>query len=477
MLRLKVVLTFVLSILILAGVSFLSYRGAISDAIQEDTELSLRRAASVAELERKMMEATLVAKASYVGSAPDLYEAVLADYSTRANPEEGGEPLEVEPKVATHERHLKVHERLNRYRIEFEQYYQGGEGKGARQLDTPLQWQQPTQPDLYFAVDRQGVGLAAIGKDLLKWYNSDVSKQQILVSEALTKKQVRTGLIEWSYEAQDSKGLYLVAIAPIAINREQELAGAVVVGSLISDGTAKRAREMMAGVYEQGLDEQEAKAVLAKAPEVAYFYNGKIVSSTFDNSRQKEVESKLLGESGLLEGGDERSATIEIGDDEYLVRVRMMPAVGDGEKKAGIITLSNLSAELEPLSSPGANTWLAAVMILLLGSIALLIFIQLFRRPIEKIESGMQEVVAGNKDYVFEYRGSNKLAQGLAHQLNLMSAYLQGKPMPDDEDGGGNWADMGVGSNADPAPSGSARVQGVNMADLMGKKPSNDQDG
>ena len=123
MLRLKVIVTFVLSILILAGVSFLSYRGAISEAIQEDTDLSLRRASSVAELERKMMEATLAAKASYVGSAPDLYEAILADYSQKANPDasdEDAEPVEVDPKVAEHERHLKVHERLTRYRIEFE---------------------------------------------------------------------------------------------------------------------------------------------------------------------------------------------------------------------------------------------------------------------------------------------------------------------------------------------------------------------
>ena len=235
----------------------------------------------------------------------------------------------------------------------------------------------------------------------------------------------------------------------------------------------------MAGVYEQGLEEAEKKALLERAPEVAYFYNGKIISSTFDNTRQKEVESTLLSDKALLTDGKEYATTVELSGEEYLVRIRMMPSVGDGEKEAGIITLSNLDEELKPLTAPGTNTWLAAAMILLLGTIALLIFIQLFRRPIEKIESGIQEVVAGNKDYVFEYRGSNKLAQGLAHQLNLMSAYLQGKPMPDDEDGGGgSWGDMGVGANADAAPSGSARVQGVNMADLMGgKKPSSDQEG
>ncbi len=467
MLRLKVVLTFAISILLLAAVSFFSYKTTLSDAISEDTELALRKSASTAELERRLAEATLISKARFVGSAPDLYEAIKADYSTKENPD-GEEPIAVAEDVAEHEKHLKVHERLTRYRIEFEQFYESSRGKGKRQLDVPLQWQKPTLPDLIFAVDKEGVGLAALGKDLLKWYGDDVSNEQILVSEALTKKEVRTGLIEWSFDNQ-SKGVYLVAVAPIMINREQDVAGAVVIGSLISDGTAKQAKSILAGTYEQGLEAEEAKQVLASGADVAYFYGDKIIGSTFDNARQKEVSNKIFKELKLLEQeGVEKSGEIEIEDDTYLVRLRMMPSVGQKEdKKAGIIVLKNLSAEQGVLSNPGTNTWLAAVMILLLGSIMMLIFIQLFMKPIEKIESGMQEVVGGNKDYVFEYQGSNKLAQGLAHQLNLMSAYLQGKPMPDDESGGGGWGDVSGDSGKGGA---NPRVQGVDMADLMGKK-------
>ncbi len=468
MLRLKVILVFAVSLILLAAVAFFSFNSAISSAIEEDTDDALRRAATVAELERSRARATLVAKANFVGTAPDLYEAIVADYSKKANPEPEGEPIEVSPEVARHERHLKVHERLNRYKIEFEQYYKSGPGKDARQLDIPLQWQKPSTPDLFFAVDKEGVGLAAIGKDLLKWYNSDVSKDQLLISEVLTKKQVRTGVIEWSFDGDEDKGLYLVAIAPITLNREQAPVGAVVVGSRISDGVAQDVKAMMAGTYEQGLEDVEADRVSASAPEIAYFHGATIVGSTFDSDRQKRIASAVFEEQKMLDKeGVEASAKIEIDEDQLLVRLRKIPGLSTKDAPHGIITTANLTAAQKPLKDPGTNVLFATVVILLLGTVAILVFIQLFFRPIEKIESGIQEVAAGNKEHVFEYRGSNKMAQGLAHQLNLMSAFLQGKSLSD-EDGGGNWNDMGGDPGA--GSGGPAKVQGVNMADLMGKK-------
>lgn len=477
MLRLKIILTFILSILLVTLVAYFAHRGALSSAIEQDAEESLRRAATVAELERRLAEAALVDKAMYVGSAPDLHEAILADYSTKENPD-GEEPLEVAPDLARHERHLKVHERLDRYRIEFEQYYKSGPGKEMRQLDVPLQWLKPERPDLFFAVDKSGVGLAAIGKDLLKWYGDDVSKAQILVSEALTKNEVRTGLMTWTFDPKtDPKGqLYLVAVSPISINRTQDPVGAVVVGSLISDGTAKRVKEMMAGVYEQGLEQSESSRVMLSAPEIAYFYEDSVVGSTFDTSTQKQLAQMLFKDQKVLEQAQTDKVTeVELADTNYIVRVREMPGMSDLKARAGIIALANLDYAQKPVNAPGTTTLIVGVMVALLGTIIMLIFIQLFLRPLEKIETSIQEVAAGNRDLVFDYRGDNKLAQGIAHQLNLMSAFLQGKPMHDDEESGGGWGEMAGGAPGTGGPN--PQVKGVNMSDLMGKKPSSSDEG
>ena len=185
-------------------------------------------------------------------------------------------------------------------------------------------------------------------------------------------------------------------------------------------------------------------------------------------TRQASLSDQLFAGGDILARADsEQRLEFEIGGETYLARVRAMPAYTGGDQPSGIVALTNLTEATSPLKNPSTNLWFAAGIIFLLGAVALLLFIQFFLRPIERLESNIQEVVAGNKDLVFEYRGSNKLAQGLAHQLNLMSAVLQGKPTLD-EDGGGSWNDVST-------EGGPARVQGVNMSDLMGSKDDSDE--
>lgn len=489
MFRLKIVLTFFVCVLLLALVGYGSHQSMLGKAIEQDTDLSLRRAATLVEQERLLVEATVMAKARYVASGKDLHEAMTKKYGAAPTPtpedgEEGAEEPAKAPEVdPIGERHLAVHERLIRYEKEF-QLYGNGEGAKKRFFDMPLQWRFRTEkgsklttPDLYFAVDDEGIGVAAIGKDLFKWFGGDVGKDYPSLSKTLSDGKPRTAIWRYSHDASvkpGSRPLYVVAMVPIRPNRDDKVAGVVVIGSLINDGAAKHTKDMVAGVEGLDLEQAELDRVNAESPELAYYFNGKIVGSTFDTGSQKAIGNLLFNQEKLLEKeGAEKTATIEYDGNIWMARARSLPGAAANKDKAGVLVLANLTLAKKPLRDPGTYTILAAVMLALLGSIVLLLFIQLFLKPIEQIEAGIQEVIAGNKAYNFSYQGSNKTAGGLAHALNLMSAYLQGKPMPDDDNSSGsNWGELGPGAGGGGQKSGPSQVQGVSMADLMGKKPS-----
>ena len=488
MIRVQVVLTFLICVVVVAITGYASHQSMLSEALEQDAEESLRRAATIAEQERLIEESSMIAKARFVAGGEDLYEAIKADYSdAAASPEEGeegaeegegaggaGELTEEQRQQISHAQHLKVHERLLRYEKEFELYAKGP-GKDKDQMDLPLRWRRPIKPDLFFAVDAEGRGLAALGKDLFKWYGDDISQDYQLLSEVLVKKDVRTALWRFSFDPsvkEENRPLYLVALAPIRPNRGADPAGVVVIGSLVNDGAAERAQDLIAGIAGQDLEEAEQKRVMASAPALAFYHKGNIVGSTFDSADQKELFTKLIKEGKLLEqDATEKVGEVQIGEDDYIARARTLPGRSDAKVQSGILVLSNVTHATEPLEEPGMYTILVAVMVALLGAVVLLVLIQLYMKPLADIESGVQEIVSGDKDYEFSYRGSNKIAQGLAHQLNLMSAYLQGKPMPDDDNAGGAWDDMNGGGSQKPS-----QVQGVSMDDLMGGGKKSDDD-
>ncbi len=489
MFRLKIIITFIVSVLAATLTGYFAHKLDLSEAMIEDADEALRRSASVAEQRRRLEEATMVSKANFVARGPDLYDAINADYADIAKEQAGGgkdgeeegkkdkDEITLEDRIA-HERHLKVYERLLRYKKEFDLYYEQGPGKDLRTTDVPLLWRKPTKPDLYIAVDNRGIGLAALGKDLLKWFGDDVSQSYPLISEVLVKKEVRTALIRWSFDKSvkpENRPLYLVAMAPIRPSVDDDPAGVVVIGSLINDGNAKAIRAHMAGVAGQDVEENAQTKILSSSPHLAYYYGERIIGSTLDTTAQTALQNKLFKEQKLMEQeGVEKSATVEINDKKWLVRARALPGKRNDKVPAGFVALTDTSQVVKPLSDPGTYTLIVGVLIGLIGIVLLLVFIQSFIKPLEQVESGIQEVIAGNKEYEFTYNGSNKIAVGLAQQLNLMSAFLQGKPMPDDDEASGNWGALDPGS-AGKSQGGPSQVQGVSMSDLMGKKPKKDE--
>jgi hypothetical protein len=59
-----------------------------------------------------------------------------------------------------------------------------------------------------------------------------------------------------------------------------------------------------------------------------------------------------------------------------------------------------------------------------------------FLQPLDRIETGVAEVINGNRDYSFD--SPSKDFEGLANGLNVMLARLLGRPDPSDDDLGGD---------------------------------------
>ena len=471
MLRAQLIATFAILLLAVAGSAVFLHQDQASQLLERDAEATLNRAATIAEHERRLSEYSLLLKAQYVASGSDVTETIQASY-------EGTEEEPRDPEQQKYEQHVAVHQRLIKYDKEFELYDQGA-GKGVEDIDLPLQWSRPVKTDLFFIVDERGVGLAAFGKgkDLYKWYGVDVSKDYPLISEAMVKNEPRTAFMRYSFEPKaDNKPMYQVAVAPIRVSRLGKPIGAVIMGNLVNDGSAQKVRDLITKDKDwkpSSDDPVEASRQMAQrkalAPEVAFFRDGKIVGSTLATKAQAAVASELFENQKILgvEGRD-KTITFEFEKDLHMAKARYLLGQQGEEKPTGVILMTNLSAFSKPMTGPMTTTIFIALGALLLGIILIFVFVQLFISPLARLESGVGEVVAGNKDHVFEQKG-HRFAQGFAHQLNLMSAYLQGKPMPDADDVGG-WGDDLGGSK----PAGAPKVGGVSMSDLMGQKPKND---
>lgn len=453
MIRFKLLITSVFITLIVGAVGYGTHQSAARQALEADADASLRRAAAVAQLEVRTIEHAMAQKASFIAQQPDLIQSITTDYTAEQDP--------------VFARSEKVQIRLNRWALEFANYNKA-EGKGKAQSDLPLRYRRPEQPDLYFAVDSKGIGIAASGKDLSYWRGDDVSKRYPIIAEAMTKNDTRTAIVRFSYDTKVEGSLYLLAIAPIRPSVSDVPIGAVIVGYQLNDGLAKRVQSLAAGIPDGAEGEPGAAALLAAAPHIGIFFEKALVGSTLDTNRRVAVAQELLTAQDIIaKEGAEKAARVEIDKEPFFARARLLSGHAEDKSPIGVIALTSIEQATAPINAPGSTTLLVTILLAILGAGVLYVFLYLYLKEFEKLEQTIQEIIAGNKDATFSAGSGNELAVGLAQQLNLMSAFLQGKPMPDDEDGpsaGGTWGgEMGGGHKA---------VQGVNLAALSGKKPS-----
>ncbi len=229
----------------------------------------------------------------------------------------------------------------------------------------------------------------------------------------------------WSFDGH----LYRVGAAPIR-NKGGVVVGALVVGYNASASDVQSDRDKL-------------------GTEVAYFLDGKIQASSFKKEGGESAEEKALAASlfdgprladGAVAGNMTPLATVRIGSEEFLAAAGPLPG-NLTKSKSGYVVLSSLTAAR-------ANLGGIEFLVIALGIIALLVAVgaavgtaMRFLQPLDRIETGVAEVINGNRDYSFDT--PSKDFEGLANALNVMLARLLGRPDPSDDELGNGDGDSG----------------------------------
>lgn len=460
MIRIKVTLLYILLVAALTGSIVFLVHYDLTSSLKASAENSLRRSANLSEQTARLDEASLLAKAQFIASRESLYQAMTGDTELANTKGEDGKELDFDEK-----RHLTVHEKLLAQSYKLEAIAETAKGKRNIELN-PLA-RRPHELDIFMALDSKGIGVAALGKDRFSWFGDDVSIEHPGVKKlGMGVGEARIEYWRWSFSG-DEKRLYRVAIAPIRPSESDNAEGVVVVGSRINDGIAVEKQRILAGG-----DERTEEGLLNEAPEVVYLYGKEIEASTFSSEKQEAV-ANAIAESSV---GDNSATITEIavGEVTYLAMLRTLSA--DKEKPFKVAVMASLPSIMTIVGQLRVNILLIGGIFLVLGAILLLVIVMAYVRRLEEVESGIQEVIAGNKDYEWESVKGHPFQSSLAQSLNLMSAFLQGKPMPDDDGSGGSWSADSM-EDLSKAPEKKPKMAGVDLSSLQSSSKKDDGEG
>ncbi len=274
------------------------------------------------------------------------------------------------------------------------------------------------KPDLIAVVGANG-HVVARDLNINAMYDDDLRARYPSVAKALdgvANKDV------WNFDGH----LYRVGAAPIRAKSGQ-IVGALVVGYGASASSAESDRDKLGA-------------------EVAIFLDGKIQASSFRKEGGGETaEEKVLAQAlfdgprladGALAGNLTKPVPIKIGNVEYIAAAGPLPG-NLTRSKSGFIVLGSLTAAR-------AHIGQVEFLVVVLGIVSLLVAIGAsvltalrFLQPLDNIETGLAEIINGNRDYTFDTPSHEPDIEGLANALNVMLARLLGRPDPTDDDVGG----------------------------------------
>jgi hypothetical protein len=230
----------------------------------------------------------------------------------------------------------------------------------------------------------------------------------------------------WNFDGH----LYRVGAAPIR-SRAGAVVGALVVGYNESASDAQSDREKL-------------------GTEVAYFLDGKIHASSFkkgggESAEETALAAALFGGDKLADGAVAGNATppqpVRIGAEEYIAAAGPLPG-NLTRSKSGYVVLASLTAARAGLSGIEFLVIVLGILGMVIAVGAVVLTAIRFLTPLDRVESGVAEVINGNRDYSFD--SPSKDFEGLANGLNVMLARLLGRPDPSDDELG--QSDDGTGA-------------------------------
>ncbi len=448
-----------LALLVAVQAIFVTYAldNQLAPLAVEDSEIALQRSATLIEKSHRIDEYALKEKAHFVANRGSLRRAMTRDY-------EGDWEAE---------RHRNVLRQLETENFRFTTTF-SRQVQGLRNLDLTLLHRRPLTHDLFFALDETGRLAATLGTGRVHMMGDDIGSRFPATLEAIDGDEVVIDLWNWSWRPGDDRELYLVAMAPIADPDGDDNVGTVVLGNRITNSVAERRKELLTdGLGEEGDGEYTSRS-RAQAPEVTFFRGERIHSSTLGSRQISELAETLFEDKELLASDTpERIHEIDLHGHPYRAMVRFFPGQFGTDNPAGVILLSDTGAAIAPYDDFRSQViWLSAALFGI-GLILILLFFHLFLSPFQRLEEGIQYVISGDKDHQFKAPSSHPSASNMASHLNLMSAYLQGKPMPDEDVDIGGWGPLDGANDADQESQEPTKVAGVPM-NLGGGPSSSD---
>ncbi len=456
MFKLKFAIGFAILVLLQVSVSLYLLQGNLIPLTMEDADISLQRAASLVEKSHRIDEYSLKEKARFVASRNNLRRAMVKEYDG-----------DVESK-----RFQEVHKRLDTEHIRFTEFM-APENEGRRNLDLDLMNRRPMSHDIFMALDDTGRLAAALGSGRSEFMGDEIASRFPIVLGVMEGDQTEIDLWNWSWDTGGDRDLYAVAISPMRDLETNEPIGVVVLGNRVTDGVAERSRSLITdGLASDGSDPERSEREEVLAPEVTYFRGDRIYSSTLRSRQVDQLNEQLYEKHQILEHDQpETILDVTIDGQDYRAVVRYFPGQFDTDNPAGVILMTNRGQAMLPFQSARSRILLASGGLLVGGLVLFLYLFFAFLQPLGRLEDGIQEILSGDKDYVFETDKDHDIADNLAHHLNLLSAFLQGKPMPDDEHSLGGWETF----EDEEETSSPASVAGVPMD--IGGTSNQDDDG
>jgi len=216
----------------------------------------------------------------------------------------------------------------------------------------------------------------------------------------------------WNFSGRPTR----VAIAPI-FDRQNAINGALLVGYVISHQGVREMRELL------GLN-------------LAVFSAGKMVTSSFTRSDNREDGAKLAALAGAVigEGGlaSDALASDSVTDVKVVeiegVRYAAAAAASPGnysDETTGAVVVASLAAAEDLASTVSSKLLILGALCLVIMLVAAVLTAKRFINPLDKIELGVAEIINGNIDYQFSPVGPD--FEGLSNGLNVMLARLLGR--------------------------------------------------
>ena len=402
MLNAKIYLTLFVTVLVLIGGSLMvtnQYFGAMQE---EDMVRDLAVARETVLRSKALDLHGQMAIADKVGVWPKFQEKLLKEYP------EGIEGLD--------ERHQLVWEELNVWnaKLKAASTQQSQQSKEETAL---LEDRRALVPDEMYVVDATGSVVARF-TDYAWWGNNIAKDLPVVLSVAGSRRPVRD---IWN---SPGAGMMEVTVAPIFGVRgnketglkQEAFLGSVVLAYKMSDLEAERLKSLT------GTD-------------ISFFYGAQVTAGTLGVDLLKALQSEIVAKTQVrLNGRLNAQKVQELNHQEYRMTAGLFTGY-TSNATAGFILLLDRKVRLQSISKLNTYIPLAGAGFLLLMLAVASLIIRGFVKPFEEIDQGIHEFINGNTEYTFPTSDRESLSGNMAHSLNMMACILQGKPIPDDEDG------------------------------------------